>query len=178
MRRFSVETAQFQNSTPKKDICRHQNLKFPNDYRWQVNRICRRGNHNRCFTGRDRAVLILVLMETYFGSWPGVVVSCLYGRPNIYTGRVLSFRPEFERSCSLFREATKSGCNNIMGLSISKLFAAFMGKKDVRILMVGLDAAGKTTILYKLKLGEIVTTIPTIGFNVEYASDSVCLPRE
>jgi len=30
-----------------------------------------------------------------------------------------------------------------------------------------LDAAGKTTILYKLKLGEIVTTIPTIGFNVE-----------
>uniref|UniRef100_A0A2K5JFR2 ADP ribosylation factor 5 n=5 Tax=Boreoeutheria TaxID=1437010 RepID=A0A2K5JFR2_COLAP len=32
---------------------------------------------------------------------------------------------------------------------------------------VGLDAAGKTTILYKLKLGEIVTTIPTIGFNVE-----------
>ena len=37
------------------------------------------------------------------------------------------------------------------------------GKKEMRILMVGLDAAGKTTILYKLKLGEIVTTIPTIG---------------
>lgn len=33
--------------------------------------------------------------------------------------------------------------------------------------MVGLDAAGKTTILYKMKLGEVVTTIPTIGFNVE-----------
>jgi len=30
-------------------------------------------------------------------------------------------------------------------------------------LQVGLDAAGKTTILYKLKLGEVVTTIPTIG---------------
>merc|ERR1712078_600286 len=42
-----------------------------------------------------------------------------------------------------------------------------IGKHEVRILMVGLDAAGKTTILYKLKLGEIVTTIPTIGFNVE-----------
>merc|ERR1712066_526996 len=38
---------------------------------------------------------------------------------------------------------------------------------DQRILMVGLDAAGKTTILYKLKLSEVVTTIPTIGFNVE-----------
>ena len=33
--------------------------------------------------------------------------------------------------------------------------------------MNGLDAAGKTTILYRLKLGEVVTTIPTMGFNVE-----------
>ncbi len=55
----------------------------------------------------------------------------------------------------------------IMGLSISKLLQGLFGKKEMRILMVGLDAAGKTTILYKLKLGEIVTTIPTIGFNVE-----------
>uniref|UniRef100_A0A665UVV0 ADP-ribosylation factor 5 n=1 Tax=Echeneis naucrates TaxID=173247 RepID=A0A665UVV0_ECHNA len=54
-----------------------------------------------------------------------------------------------------------------MGLTISSLFSRFFGKKQMRILMVGLDAAGKTTILYKLKLGEIVTTIPTIGFNVE-----------
>lgn len=38
-----------------------------------------------------------------------------------------------------------------------------MKQKEMRILMVGLDAAGKTTILYKLKLGEVVTTIPTIG---------------
>lgn len=50
-----------------------------------------------------------------------------------------------------------------MGGSFGKLFAGFFGKKEMRILMVGLDAAGKTTILYKLKLGEIVTTIPTIG---------------
>jgi len=41
---------------------------------------------------------------------------------------------------------------------------------DVRIILQGLDAAGKTTILYKLKLGEVVTTIPTIGFNVETVS--------
>ncbi|XP_022081584.1 ADP-ribosylation factor 4-like [Acanthaster planci] len=54
-----------------------------------------------------------------------------------------------------------------MGLAISGLFNRIFGKKQMRILMVGLDAAGKTTILYKLKLGEIVTTIPTIGFNVE-----------
>ncbi len=53
-----------------------------------------------------------------------------------------------------------------MGNIFAKLFASF-GKQEMRILMVGLDAAGKTTILYKLKLGEVVTTIPTIGFNVE-----------
>ncbi|CAF0786894.1 unnamed protein product [Didymodactylos carnosus] len=55
----------------------------------------------------------------------------------------------------------------VMGLTISSVFQRLFGKKQMRILMVGLDAAGKTTILYKLKLGEIVTTIPTIGFNVE-----------
>jgi len=54
-----------------------------------------------------------------------------------------------------------------MGLTLSSVFSRLFGKKQMRILMVGLDAAGKTTILYKLKLGEIVTTIPTIGFNVE-----------
>jgi len=54
-----------------------------------------------------------------------------------------------------------------MGLSISKLFDNLFGKKEMRILMLGLDAAGKTTILYKLKLGEVVSSVPTIGFNVE-----------
>ena len=53
-----------------------------------------------------------------------------------------------------------------MGLTFSKLFDKLWGKKEMRILMVGLDAAGKTTILYKLKLGEIVTTIPTIGLSL------------
>jgi GTPase SAR1 family protein len=53
-----------------------------------------------------------------------------------------------------------------MGSFFSSLFDGF-GTQDMRILMIGLDAAGKTTVLYKLKLGEIVTTIPTIGFNVE-----------
>merc|ERR1711965_10589 len=53
------------------------------------------------------------------------------------------------------------------GLAFTKLWQRMLGKREMRILMVGLDAAGKTTILYKLKLGEVVTTIPTIGFNVE-----------
>jgi ADP-ribosylation factor protein 6 len=50
-----------------------------------------------------------------------------------------------------------------MGKLLSKVFA----NKQMRILMLGLDAAGKTTILYKLKLNDSVNTIPTVGFNVE-----------
>jgi len=51
--------------------------------------------------------------------------------------------------------------------NLGSIFKRLISKREIRILMVGLDAAGKTTILYKLKLGEQVTTIPTIGFNVE-----------
>ena len=53
-----------------------------------------------------------------------------------------------------------------MGLWLSKLWSAF-GDKEARILVLGLDNAGKTTILYRLQVGEVVSTIPTIGFNVE-----------
>ncbi|CAK9143646.1 unnamed protein product [Ilex paraguariensis] len=54
-----------------------------------------------------------------------------------------------------------------MGASLSRLVKRLPAKRDTKILMVGLDASGKTTILYKLKRGEFFTTVPTIGFNVE-----------
>lgn len=50
---------------------------------------------------------------------------------------------------------------------IAKMFDKLFDKKEARLLMLGLDAAGKTTILFKMKLGEVVQSIPTIGFNVE-----------
>lgn len=53
-----------------------------------------------------------------------------------------------------------------MGLTVSTVFARLFGKR-LRILMVGLDDAGKTTILNQLKLGEIVLSVPTIGLYVE-----------
>ena len=58
--------------------------------------------------------------------------------------------------------------NNIFKDSFNKMAKAVGYKKEeARVLILGLDSAGKTTILYRMKLGEVVTTIPTIGFNVE-----------
>ena len=53
-----------------------------------------------------------------------------------------------------------------MGNLIKGIFEKKMPKQNCKILMLGLDGAGKTTTLYALKLGEAVHTIPTIGFNV------------
>eukprot|EP00002_Diphylleia_rotans_P017549 TRINITY_DN3406_c0_g1_i1.p1 TRINITY_DN3406_c0_g1~~TRINITY_DN3406_c0_g1_i1.p1 ORF type:complete len:181 (-),score=43.52 TRINITY_DN3406_c0_g1_i1:427-969(-) len=54
-----------------------------------------------------------------------------------------------------------------MGSVLTRLFSYLVGNKDTRILILGLDGAGKTTILYRMQLGEVLTTIPTIGFNME-----------
>jgi GTPase SAR1 family protein len=56
-----------------------------------------------------------------------------------------------------------------MGILMSRIFESLFGSKEVRILILGLDNAGKTTILYRLQneSDEAVQTIPTIGFNVE-----------
>uniref|UniRef100_A0A1A8MDL5 ADP-ribosylation factor-like 4C n=1 Tax=Nothobranchius pienaari TaxID=704102 RepID=A0A1A8MDL5_9TELE len=50
-----------------------------------------------------------------------------------------------------------------MGSSFSNI-SAF---QSLHIVMVGLDSAGKTTVLYRLKFNEFVNTVPTIGFNTE-----------
>merc|ERR1712070_73190 len=59
------------------------------------------------------------------------------------------------------------GQNSKMGGIFAKVLDRIVSKQAKKMVMVGLDAAGKTTVLYNLKLGEVVTTMPTIGFNVE-----------
>lgn len=56
-----------------------------------------------------------------------------------------------------------------MGNFSTRIADSFRPLKQRKLLLQGLDAAGKTTLLYRLTRGEVVTTIPTIGFNVETA---------
>ena len=50
--------------------------------------------------------------------------------------------------------------------SLKKAFESF-GTKESRIALIGLDGAGKTTMLHRIKFGETTPTVPTIGFNCE-----------
>ena len=56
---------------------------------------------------------------------------------------------------------------NLINKMLDSLSNLLGNNSPLRILMLGLDAAGKTTILYKLKLGESLISVPSIGFNVE-----------
>lgn len=53
-----------------------------------------------------------------------------------------------------------------MGSWLSSVFSRW-STLDAKVLILGLDNAGKTTFLYKLKHGRVEQTVPTIGFNVE-----------
>ena len=43
----------------------------------------------------------------------------------------------------------------------------FNEKRELKLVIIGLDAAGKTTILNKMRFDEVMTTAPTIGVNTE-----------
>jgi len=54
-----------------------------------------------------------------------------------------------------------------MGLVLGKIWASLFGPSKYKICMIGLDNAGKTSILFRMHLGAVVDTHPTIGSNVE-----------
>ena len=54
-----------------------------------------------------------------------------------------------------------------MSYYFSKIFSNLFGETDIRIPIFGLDAAGKTTMMYKLHIGEVVPSIPAIGMGVK-----------
>lgn len=77
--------------------------------------------------------------------------------------------PLYNLFLSSGRNLRESGGGNQskMGAALKKMFDNMFGTKEMRVVMLGLDAAGKTTILYKLHIGEVQSTVPTLGFNVE-----------
>ncbi|CAK9163239.1 unnamed protein product, partial [Ilex paraguariensis] len=97
-----------------------------------------------------------------------LLVDMIFDSPDLcsFSGNARTPQMPLKQHGIFMRHVNFHGCLK-MGLSFTKLFSRLFSKREIRIVMVGLDAAGKTTILYKLKLGEVVTTIPTIGFNVE-----------
>eukprot|EP00501_MAST-03F_sp_TOSAG23-6_P001048 GSMAST32.ASY1.ANO1.1091.1 assembled CDS len=54
-----------------------------------------------------------------------------------------------------------------MGQRLSRMIKEWWHRNERRCLLVGLDNAGKTTILYRMHSGETHSTTPTVGFNVE-----------
>ena len=63
---------------------------------------------------------------------------------------------------AVFHKAIKNCCR-----SFARTLLLQKRKSSVRTLLFGLDSSGKTTILYQLRLSEVVSAIPTIGFNIE-----------
>ncbi len=58
-----------------------------------------------------------------------------------------------------------------MGFIFSKILDFFSrSRSNFKIIILGIQNAGKTTILYRLSLGQLVQTTPTIGSNVEEIS--------
>lgn len=54
-----------------------------------------------------------------------------------------------------------------MGQIVSAFYSWFNTDREYKVLLVGLDNAGKTTTLYQMHLGQAIETQPTIGSNVE-----------
>lgn len=57
-----------------------------------------------------------------------------------------------------------------MGQTWSSFYSYWFPNKEYKLVLVGLDNAGKTTTLYRLHLGQAVVTHPTVGSNVEQIS--------
>ncbi|KAJ9546176.1 hypothetical protein OSB04_025883 [Centaurea solstitialis] len=87
--------------------------------------------------------------------------------PTTKRGRGRSL-PPFGRSRSSTPQVNALGEHlKIGGSEVDQKLTAGTSSMSLKVVMLGLDAAGKTTILYKLHIGEVLSNVPTIGFNVE-----------
>ncbi|KAG6472859.1 hypothetical protein ZIOFF_070337 [Zingiber officinale] len=83
------------------------------------------------------------------------------------SGMGQAFRKLFDRFFGLVEMRIEYFSDKVAGLSCCWFGLHKESGIILFVAMLGLDAAGKTTILYKLHIGEVLSTVPTIGFNVE-----------
>jgi len=72
----------------------------------------------------------------------------------------------------------KNLCTSITTTAPTKMgqgWARYKSRKQRRVLLVGLDAAGKTTLFFRLVAGKTLNTVPTVGFNVKVRCDLTAL---
>ena len=65
--------------------------------------------------------------------------------------------------------STKAG----KGTSMIREVLPTRSKEDFHLVMIGLDGAGKTTVLYRMKVDQYLNTVPTIGFNCERVKGTI-----
>ena len=117
---------------------------------------------------RDRGGGLEVPQQAAF--WPRV--DCLEGGDGVQNDRTLlssaTFRPS-RHSAALEVPGVRSRDPGLlpMGQVVSAFYSWFNTDKEYKVLLIGLDNAGKTTTLYQLHLGQAIETQPTIGSNVE-----------
>ncbi|KAI9633955.1 putative ADP-ribosylation factor [Dioszegia hungarica] len=54
-----------------------------------------------------------------------------------------------------------------MGVTFSSMWGRLFARKETKVLILGLDNAGKSTILYRITMGSVVASAPTVGSNHE-----------
>ena len=110
------------------------------------------------------------LEAEYILKWNDAIATIASAQKELTEEQEAMEKPEAEHKhgMKLYRKRIERiMCQDIRAFTQACAKVMMFSKQGVRILMVGLEADEKTTILYKLKLGEYVTTIPAIGFNVE-----------
>lgn len=73
----------------------------------------------------------------------------------------------FSRLWSFFTHEGKQLLNLYKVVVMNEKFFSFSRQTEHKIVIIGLDNAGKTTILYQFLMNEVVQTSPTLGSNVE-----------
>ncbi|CAF0912360.1 unnamed protein product [Adineta ricciae] len=111
---------------------------------------------------QNKQLVYVASSECILSRPPCVIIVLLFDSDN---GKTIQFRTFIKSGIDYINKSIIYYKREVR--TMGNMFGTIFGKKHYRILMLGLDNAGKTSILYRLRHKEAITTIPTVGFNVE-----------